>query len=124
MQKGGLTAENVGAKLRELHGNMSAVARHFGVSRQAVQNYVRARPALGALLRDARESMKDFAESALHSAVFRGEAWAVTLFLKCQAKDRGYVERREVTRSPEEVRAEIERLLTRLEGSREFPSLN
>jgi hypothetical protein len=41
--------------------------------------------------------MKDNAESALYSAVLGGEAWAVCFYLKTQAKDRGYVERQEMT---------------------------
>jgi hypothetical protein len=37
--------------------------------------------------------------------VLKGEAWAVCFFLKCQARERGYVERTEVVavREPEEI---------------------
>jgi hypothetical protein len=90
-----LTVKGVEAALRELHGNMAAVARRFGVVRTAVHNYVRRHPSLRAVVHDCREAMKDHAESALYSAVLRGEPWATCFFLKCQAKDRGYVERTE-----------------------------
>jgi hypothetical protein len=92
MKKGGLTTATVEARLRELSGNMAAVARSFGVTRQAVWKFVQARPTLQAVADDVRESMKDHAESALQAAVMRGESWAVCFYLKTQAKDRGYVE--------------------------------
>jgi hypothetical protein len=92
-----LSAERVTEKLRELHGNMSAVARSFGVTRQAVQHFIRCRPSLQAILHECRETMKDNAESVLYRAVLAGEPWAVCFYLKTQAKDRGYVERQEVT---------------------------
>jgi predicted transcriptional regulator len=91
-----LKAKLVEQKLRELHGNMAAVGRHFGVTRAAVHNYVRKRPNLLAVLDEAREAMKDHAESALHTAIFKGEAWAICFYLKTQAKSRGYVERTEL----------------------------
>lgn len=112
MKNGGLTAENVEAKLREFGGNMAAVGRHFGVTRQAVYDFVRRRKSLRAVVDDARESFKDNAESALQAAVLRGEAWAVCFYLKCQAKDRGYVERSEL--DVRNLDALIERELARL----------
>lgn len=96
MKNGGLTAELVDAKLREYNGNMAAVGRHFGVTRQAVWDFVNKREKLKAVTIDVREAMKDNAESALYSAVLNGEAWAVCFFLKTQAKDRGYVEQQQL----------------------------
>ena len=88
-----LDAEQVAEKLRELNGNQAAVARFFGVTRQSVNDYVRSRPELRAACHDARESMKDHAESSLYRAVLAGEAWATCFYLKTQGKDRGYVEK-------------------------------
>src|SRR5258707_303610 len=95
MKKGGLTVENVEAKLREMNGNMAAVGRAFGVTRGAVWKFVQSHPNLKAATVDVREAMKDNAESALQKALLNGEAWAVCFFLKTQAKDRGYTERTE-----------------------------
>src|SRR5262245_57006377 len=92
-----LTCEALAARLREGNGNMAAAGRAFGVTRYAVWKFVRNHPSLREVILDCRESMKDHAESALQAALLRGEAWAVCFFLKCQAKDRGYVERQEVT---------------------------
>jgi hypothetical protein len=86
----------VAQQLRELHGNVAAVARACGVGRTAVCNFVRRRPQLQGVLKECREAMKDNAESALYRAVLAGEAWAVCFYLKTQAKDRGYVERAEI----------------------------
>jgi hypothetical protein len=94
---GVLNVEALTAKLREYHGNLAACGRAFGVSRSGVSKFVSRRPALQAVVDECREAMKDHAEGALYKAVLAGEPWAVCFFLKCQAKDRGYVERQEVT---------------------------
>ena len=85
----------VEAKLRELRGNQAAVARHFGVNRHTINALVRKLPRLRTACQEAREAMKDNAESALQKAVIDGKSWAVQLFLKTQAKDRGYTEKPE-----------------------------
>jgi hypothetical protein len=87
----------VEAKVREYHGNLAAVGRHFGVTRQSVHDYVAKHPTLRAAVRDCREAMKDHAESALHKAILNSEPWAITFYLRTQARDRGYVERHEHT---------------------------
>jgi hypothetical protein len=108
MKQAGLTAEAVAAQLRRLKGNQSAVARHFGCSREAVRKFINRREALRQVATDEREGMKDDAESALYKAVLGGEPWAVKFFLATQAKDRGYSLRTElaatVTTPPEPIR--------------------
>jgi hypothetical protein len=74
----------------ETIGNLAAVARRFGVSRQAVHKFIASRPALRVVWKDAREVMSDNAESVLYAAILKGEAWAVRYFLDNQARDRGY----------------------------------
>ena len=91
-----LDPELVAAALAELQGNVVAVAKRFGVHRSSVSELIAKRPALQRVVRDAREGMKDNAESSLYRAVLAGEAWAVCFFLKTQAKDRGYIERQEI----------------------------
>jgi hypothetical protein len=96
MKRAGLTAPAVEEKLRQLNGNMAAVARAFGCTRGAVWDFCRRRPTLQQVAQDVRESLKDHAESALYKAVLEGEAWAVCFYLKTQARDRGYGERMEL----------------------------
>lgn len=87
-----VTLDQVADAMRELRGNMAAVGRKFGVTRQAIQYHVNQNKVLQDISVECRESMKDNAESSLYKAVIDGEAWAVCFFLKCQARDRGYVE--------------------------------
>lgn len=92
-----LTAEPTIAAIRDLHGNLSAVAKQLGVCRQTLYVFIDRHPSVQAVVAESRETMLDNAESALYRAVLGGEAWAVCFFLKCQGKSRGYVERQEVT---------------------------
>jgi hypothetical protein len=109
-----LTCDGVAAGLRELGGNMAAVARKYGVGRTAVFMFVERHPSLKEVVKECRESMKDDAESSLQRALLAGEPWAVCFFLKCQAKDRGYVERQEVTGKDGEELAAVDAIVTAL----------
>jgi hypothetical protein len=91
----GLTAEIVSQKLKEFDGNLAAVGRACGVSRQAVWNFIQRRPKLLAVATDTREATKDDVESALTTQAKAGEAWAVQFYLRTQARDRGYVDKSE-----------------------------
>lgn len=95
-----LSVDRLAAKLREHSGNISATARAFGVSRTAVREYMKSRPELQAVLTEARESMVDGVESRFYKDCLIDSHQYQTsriFFLKTQAKDRGYVERQEVT---------------------------
>lgn len=80
-------------------GNMANVARECGVTRQAVQDYVSTRPKLQTVIRDCRESIKDLCESQLFKKIEKGNMHAITYYLDKQARDRGYVDRREIETS-------------------------
>jgi hypothetical protein len=80
------------SKLRELHGNVFATAKSFGVSRTALYNFMK-KHELYELVQEARECTTDIAETSLKRAVINGEAWAVCFTLKTLGKSRGYVER-------------------------------
>jgi len=84
------------AALEASMGNVSAAARALGYTRRRVEQRIAKSPKLQEAKNDLRESMTDNAESALNRAILQGEAWAVCFYLKCQAKNRGYVERTEV----------------------------
>lgn len=91
-----LTIANVEKKLREKKGNVSAAARVFGVSRQAVSDFIKKHPdPLEQVLKDARESMVDDGENALAAAVKKGQGWAVCFLLKTQGQSRGYIEKQQ-----------------------------
>lgn len=92
-----LTVATVTEQLQSAFGNISAVASVFGVTRAAVYGFIEDHPELKAVLKDARETLLDDAESSLHAAVLGSEGWAVCFALKCLGKERGYVERQEIT---------------------------
>lgn len=77
-------------------GNISAIARALGASRQTVYRRIAQSPQLQAAIESAREARIDDAESQLDAAVDRGEPWAVSLLLRTLGRDRGYGDRAEV----------------------------
>lgn len=83
--------------LRSAHGLKAVAARKLGCDRNTVDSYCKRFKTVAAVIEQERESMKDDAEDSLYQAIQDREAWAVCFFLKTQAKDRGYVERQEVT---------------------------
>jgi hypothetical protein len=92
-----LNSKIVRELIETCRGNAAAIARSVGVKRQSVVGFIKRRPPLAEALKDARETLVDEAESALALAVDKGEAWAVCFTLKCLGKNRGYVERQELT---------------------------
>ncbi len=97
MSRPALNLDDVAQKIRDARGNIAAVAQQLHIGRQTLYRYIEAHPSLQPVILEARETMKDMAESVLYSKVLAGEPWAVCFFLKTQAKDRGYVERAEMT---------------------------
>ena len=90
-------ADDVIASIERNKGNLSAVARQFGVSRMTVHRYMADHPTVKASVADARESMLDNAESVLYKKVLEGSTPELIFFLKTQGRNRGYVERSEIT---------------------------
>lgn len=83
--------------IEDKRGNIASVARHFGVSRRAVYKWLDAMPSVKETLEDARETMLDNAESVLYKKILEGSTPELLFFLKTQGKNRGYVERQEIT---------------------------
>ena len=91
-----LKAEEVEAKLRELAGNFSAVARALGVTRSAVSLFVSKREKLKAIAEECRETFVDNVESAIYKEALNGNVTAQIFILKTLGKDRGYVEKHQI----------------------------
>lgn len=93
-----LTKKSAAESIKHYNGNISAVARSFGVSRRAVYDLLDKHPDLKELVYEQREAWKDDAESELmRQAMEDKNTTALIFFLKTQAKDRGYIERQEHT---------------------------
>ena len=98
------TLEEITKALTESRGFKSVAARRLGCDWHTVDKYCRKYPELDDVLVAAHESAIDQAEVALHSLISPPRdaegnyKWppniaAICFFLKCQAKDRGYIER-------------------------------
>ena len=92
-----ITAKQIEHALRKKNGNISQAAVALGVSRSTINRRISLSPALKEILDDAREELVDIAESALRSEVLNNNITAIIFTLKTQGKNRGYVERQEVT---------------------------
>jgi transposase-like protein len=91
------TPQQIVDALIESKGLIAPAARALGCSRDTIRSYLEEYTAVGQAKLDQREAVTDMAENSLYEAIRRGEAWAVCFYLKCMAKDRGYVERAELT---------------------------
>lgn len=90
-------------------GMVFIAAVRLGCSPDTVRKRVNDKPAVRAILDAERGKMGDTAELKLAQAITNGEPWAISFYLKTQAKDRGYTERIDITHSvQDEVRRIIE----------------
>jgi hypothetical protein len=92
-----LTEETVEDALREFDGNMAAVGRKFGVSRQGVWDFVQHHQVLQQVVLEVKETFIDDIEGALYRGAKEGNTTAQIFILKTQGRARGYVERVENT---------------------------
>lgn len=79
------------------NGLPSEVADILGCCDATVYNYRNKHSAIDKAFSEKKERRKDFVEGKLFSEIKKGNITAIIFFLKTQAKDRGYVERQEVT---------------------------
>ncbi|MDA8122946.1 MAG: hypothetical protein M0Z38_10315 [Deltaproteobacteria bacterium] len=81
-------------------GNVTEACRAINIaSRQTPYNWRREDTAFASEWDDVIEGLKDFAESKLLLNISRGKEASIFFFLKCRAKDRGYIERVDVNHS-------------------------
>lgn len=83
--------------LKETHGMVSLAAERVGCAPKTIYARIKSVAAVREVLDTERSKMVDIAEMKLYSAIMTGESWAIALVLKTIGKDRGYVERQELT---------------------------
>ena len=96
-KKSAHTTAEIIAALNTGNGYVSKVASILKVSPRTVYNYRDKYPSVADAWEAIRESRHDFVENALHKAISEGNVTAIIFYLKTQAKERGYVERQEIT---------------------------
>lgn len=101
-----LTVKQVAKALEATGGNVSEAARALGVHRTTVHRKIKSSETLQEIVTDARESLVDLAEGKIKSEIKKGNITAIIFTLKTQGKERGWVERHEVSgpdRGPIEI---------------------
>jgi len=83
--------------LEESKGLIAPAARKLGCARDTIRRYLEEYEDVARAMKDQTEAVTDMAEHALYQAILDREAWAVCFYLKCKGKERGYVERAELT---------------------------
>lgn len=91
------TAQKIIRAVKETKGLLTAAASRAGVSYVTIFRYSKDFPSVAQAITEAREGMKDYAESKLYEAIKEDNLTAIIFYLKTQAKDRGYIERAEFT---------------------------
>ena len=94
------TFKEVKKALQEAKGFLTVAAKSLGCISLTILNYIERYPDLKQVIKEEREKMKDYAETTLLSKIQKGDVACLLFFLKCQAKERGYIERQELAGVP------------------------
>lgn len=103
----------VAAALASLKGNITDVAKRFGVARSSIHEFIVKNPPLQQVLHDARESMDDKVENRFFADCLKDSPQYQTsriFYLKTRCKSRGYVEKQQFEvgdMAPTEVQEEV-----------------
>ena len=95
--KNGYTAAQVIDALQQAQGYVSKAASILGCTVQTVYNYRDRYTTVAEAWEGIREKRHDFVENKLHEQINSGNVTAIIFYLKTQAKERGYVERQELS---------------------------
>ena len=79
------------------YGNVKAIAARLGINRGTLHRLKKDWPELQEAINEEREALKDHAEGKLAKLIDDENITAIIFYLKTQARERGYVERQEVT---------------------------
>jgi hypothetical protein len=91
------TAAQMITALQATKGMVYLAAKRLKCDPDTVLNYCKRYPSVEAAKNTQRGELIDLAEQKLFDSIKNGEAWGITLCLKTLGKDRGYVERQELT---------------------------
>jgi predicted glutamine amidotransferase len=86
------TPEQVAKAIENNKGVLAAAAIELKCHRHTVDHYRRKYVMVRDACREANETMKDFTEQQLYKNIAAGKEASIFFYLKCKAKERGYVE--------------------------------
>lgn len=115
------TAHNKKALLEALEqslGVVTSACKKVGIGRTTYYDYYRNDPEFRAAVDELSNVALDFAESQLHRQIKDGNTAATIFYLKTKGKQRGYIERQEITgKDGEEITIKIHDTRSDSEGS-------
>lgn len=83
-------------------GIVSSAEKVAGITRATHYDWLKKDPEYKAAIDEVSESVVDFAESQLYQKIRQGDTASLLFFMKCKAKNRGYVERQEIAGVPDQ----------------------
>jgi len=87
-----VSLEQIIAALLKNGGWIKPTADILGISRQALEKRIKHNAKLKQVQLDIKAGYLDFAESKVIAAVNDNKTWAICFYLKCQGKERGWIE--------------------------------
>lgn len=91
-----VTDEELAQMLQKAGGYKSRVALQLGVSISAITHRIARSEYLREACKTIEDTLLDMGEASLIKKVQEGEGWAVTFFLKCKGRKRGWIERHDL----------------------------
>jgi hypothetical protein len=92
LNKNRVTDEQIEQALIASGGFISRSAEMLNMTQQGVRTRINKSPELLEIKASIRAKYLDLAESKVITAVNNGAPWAICFYLKCQGKERGWVE--------------------------------
>ena len=90
------TAQRIIVALGECQGLLTLAAKKAGISYSTMNRYCRDFPSVREAMHEAKETMLDYTEGKLFTAIKANNMTAIIFYLKTQGKERGYTERSEI----------------------------
>jgi hypothetical protein len=95
------------AAIEHTRGMVYLAAERLGCEADTVYNYAKRYASVREAIARHRGRTTDIAELKLYQAITAGDAWAVQFYLKTQGRDRGYVEKIDVTIQVQQAVAKV-----------------
>lgn len=82
--------------LNKSMGNVTLACKNVGIARSTYYDWIEADSEFNKQVKEISEVQLDFVESKLFNQIDKENITAIIFYMKCQGKQRGYVERQEI----------------------------